>query len=150
MIIIHHNYEPLLTSIAFQPVVSLKHIIICLIYVYSQLNIWDRQEYREHLSDDEYRKLSQQEIELEVGKIHGWKVVDGKLKRTFEFENFVQAFGFMTQVAIEAEKVNHHPEWFNVYNRLEINLVTHDVNGISNYDIKLAGTINHLYDKEYD
>ena len=104
----------------------------------------------EHLSDDEYRKLSQQEIELEVGKIHGWKVVDGKLKRTFEFENFVQAFGFMTQVAIEAEKINHHPEWFNVYNRLEINLVTHDVNGISNYDFKLAGTINHLYNKEYN
>ena len=105
---------------------------------------------REHLSDDEYRKLSQQEIELEVGKIHGWKVVDGKLKRTFEFENFVQAFGFMTQVAIEAEKINHHPEWFNVYNKLEINLVTHDVNGISNYDVKFAGTINHLYNNEYD
>ena len=57
------------------------------------------------MSEDEYRKLSQQEIELEVGKIHGWKVVDGKLKRTFEFENFVQAFGFMTQVAIEAERL---------------------------------------------
>ena len=102
------------------------------------------------MSAGEYRKLSQQEIELEVGKIHGWKVVNGKLNRTFEFESFVQAFGFMTQVAMEAEKINHHPEWFNVYNRLEINLITHDVNGVSNYDIKLAGIINQLYKKEYD
>ena len=102
------------------------------------------------MSNDDYQKLSQQEIELEIGKIQGWKVANGKLNRTFEFENFVQAFGFMTQVAIEAEKINHHPEWFNVYNRLEINLVTHDDNGISYYDFKLAGTINHLYNKEYD
>jgi 4a-hydroxytetrahydrobiopterin dehydratase len=101
------------------------------------------------LSNDDYQKLSQQEIELEIGKIQGWKVANGKLNRTFEFENFVQAFGFMTQVAIQAEKMNHHPEWFNVYNKLEINLVTHDINGISNYDIKLAETINHLYSKEF-
>lgn len=101
------------------------------------------------MSNDDYRKLSQQEIELEIGKIQGWKVANGKLNRTFEFENFVQAFGFMTQVAIQAEKMNHHPEWFNVYNKIEINLVTHDINGISNYDIKLAETINHLYIKEF-
>jgi 4a-hydroxytetrahydrobiopterin dehydratase len=101
------------------------------------------------LSNDDYQKLSQQEIELEIGKIQGWKVANGKLNRTFEFENFVQAFGFMTQVAIQAEKMNHHPEWFNVYNKIEINLVTHDINGISNYDIKLAKTINHLYSKEF-
>jgi 4a-hydroxytetrahydrobiopterin dehydratase len=101
------------------------------------------------LSNDDYQKLSQQEIELEIGKIQGWKVANGKLNRTFEFENFVQAFGFMTQVAIQAEKINHHPEWFNVYNKIEINLVTHDINGISNYDIKLAETINHLYSKEF-
>jgi 4a-hydroxytetrahydrobiopterin dehydratase len=100
------------------------------------------------MSDDDYKKLSEQEIEHEIAKIQGWKVLNGKLNRTFEFESFVQAFGFMTKVAIESEKLNHHPEWFNVYNRLEINLVTHDVNGISNYDIKLAGSINQLYDKE--
>ena len=101
------------------------------------------------MSNDDYQKLSQQEIELEIGKIQGWKVANGKLNRTFEFENFVQAFGFMTQVAIQAEKMNHHPEWFNVYNKIEINLVTHDISGISNYDIKLAKTINHLYSKEF-
>jgi len=54
----------------------------------------------------------------------------------------------MTKVAMEAEKLNHHPEWFNVYNKVTIDLVTHDVNGISNYDIKLAQIINGLYDKE--
>jgi 4a-hydroxytetrahydrobiopterin dehydratase len=70
------------------------------------------------------------------------------LNQKFELKNFVQAFGFMTKVAMEAEKLNHHPEWFNVYNKVTIDLVTHDVNGISNYDIKLARIINGLYDKE--
>lgn len=102
---------------------------------------------RESMPDDDYKKLPEQEIEHEVAKIPGWKVLNGKLNRTFEFESFVQAFAFMTKVAMESEKLNHHPEWFNVYNRLEINLVTHDVNGISNYDIKLAERINRLYNK---
>jgi 4a-hydroxytetrahydrobiopterin dehydratase len=101
----------------------------------------------ESMPDDDYKKLPEQEIEHEVAKIPGWRVLNGKLNRTFEFESFVQAFGFMTKVAMESEKLNHHPEWFNVYNRLEINLVTHDVNGISNYDIKLAEKINRLYNK---
>lgn len=95
-----------------------------------------------------YKKLSEQEIEREVSKLRGWKVANGKLNQKFEFKNFVQAFGFMTKVAMEAEKLNHHPEWFNVYNKVTIDLVTHDVNGISNYDIKLARIINRLYDKE--
>jgi 4a-hydroxytetrahydrobiopterin dehydratase len=97
------------------------------------------------MSEDDYQKLSEQEIEREVNKLQGWKVVSGKLNRTFEFESFVEAFGFMTKIAMEAEKMNHHPEWFNVYNKVKVDLVTHDVNGISNYDIKLAGIINHLY-----
>jgi len=95
-----------------------------------------------------YKKLSEQEIEREVNKLRGWKVANGKLNQKFEFKNFVQAFGFMTKVAMEAEKLNHHPDWFNVYNKVTIDLVTHDVNGISNYDIKLARIINRLYDKE--
>jgi 4a-hydroxytetrahydrobiopterin dehydratase len=75
-------------------------------------------------------------------------VVNGKLNRTFEFKSFVQAFGFMTKVAMEAEKMNHHPEWFNVYSTLKIDLVTHDIGGISNYDIKLAGVVSKLYNYE--
>jgi 4a-hydroxytetrahydrobiopterin dehydratase len=97
------------------------------------------------MSEDEYKKLSDEEIKREIDKNPDWIVENGKLNRTLEFDNFVQAFGFMTEVAMEAEKINHHPEWFNVYNRIKIDLVTHDVNGISNYDFKLARIINKLY-----
>jgi 4a-hydroxytetrahydrobiopterin dehydratase len=101
------------------------------------------------MSEEEaYKKLSEQEIEKEVSKLKGWKVANGKLNQNFEFKNFVHAFGFMTKVAMEAEKMNHHPEWFNVYNKVIIELVTHDVQGISNYDIKLARIVNQLYDNE--
>jgi 4a-hydroxytetrahydrobiopterin dehydratase len=96
------------------------------------------------MSEEDYRKLSESEIQQEVGGLDGWKVAGGKVNKTFEFGDFVQAFGFMTQVAMEAEKMNHHPEWFNVYNRVRIDLVTHDVGGISNYDIKLAKTIDRI------
>lgn len=96
------------------------------------------------MSEDDYRKLSEKEIQQQVAKLGGWKVVGGKVNKTFEFDDFVQAFGFMTRVAMEAEKMNHHPEWFNVYNRVRIDLVTHDVSGISNYDIKLAKIIDRI------
>lgn len=70
----------------------------------------------------------------------GWSLVDGRdaLKKTFKFKNFVDAFGWMTRMAIVAEKMNHHPEWFNVYNRVEVVLTTHDVDGLSEMDVKLA------------
>ena len=96
------------------------------------------------MSKEDYRKLSEKEIQQEVSKLTGWKVVNGKVNKTFEFDDFVQAFGFMTKVAMEAEKMNHHPEWFNVYNHVRIDLVTHDVSGISNYDIMLAKTIDRI------
>lgn len=96
------------------------------------------------MSEEDYSKLSEIEITQQVAKLGGWKVVDGKMNKTFEFDDFVQAFGFMTRVAMEAEKMNHHPEWFNVYNRVTIDLVTHDVGGISNYDIKLGKTIDKI------
>ncbi len=67
-----------------------------------------------------------------------WQLTDGKLSKTYTFKSFIRAFGWMTQIAIWAEKMNHHPEWFNVYNKVEVNLVTHDVDGISELDIKLA------------
>ena len=91
-----------------------------------------------------YKKLSDDEIKSELSKLEGWKIINGKLTKSFKFNNFIEAFGFMTKVAIEAEKMNHHPEWFNVYNQVKIDLVTHDVNGISNYDIKLANSINKI------
>lgn len=96
------------------------------------------------MSKDEYRKLSEEEVKDALSKLTGWKLVDGKLNLALHFENFIQAFSFMTSIALEAEKMNHHPEWSNVYNQVEISLITHDLSGISTYDIKLANIINKL------
>lgn len=100
---------------------------------------------------ENYKKLTEKEVEQEITstKLEGWKLVNGKLNKSFQFSNFVQAFGFMVQVATKVEKMNHHPEWFNVYNHVTIDLVTHDVGGISNYDIKLAEIINRLHTANY-
>ena len=65
------------------------------------------------MSDEGYQKLSSQEIEKEVHNLPGWKVINGKISRDFTFKSFIHAFGFMTKVALEAEKMNHHPEWYN-------------------------------------
>jgi len=67
-----------------------------------------------------------------------WQIIDGKLHKKFTFKNFIRAFGWMSQIAISAEKLNHHPEWFNVYNKVVVDLVTHDADGISELDFKLA------------
>ena len=96
---------------------------------------------------DDYQKLSEEQIKQELSKLEGWTIANGKLARTFEFKDFNEAFGFMTRVAMEVEKLNHHPEWFNVYNRVKIELVTHEVNGISNYDFRLANIINTIAGK---
>lgn len=66
------------------------------------------------------------------------------ISKTFRYANFVEAFGFMTRAAIHAERLNHHPEWFNVYNRVEVTLTTHDVSGLSPLDIELAGILDAL------
>jgi 4a-hydroxytetrahydrobiopterin dehydratase len=84
--------------------------------------------------------------DLEPLLASGWALVDGRdaIKKTFEFNNFVDAFGFMTRAAIWAEKWNHHPEWFNVYKSVEVTLSTHDVGGLSELDIKLARKMDTL------
>jgi len=76
----------------------------------------------------------------------GWTMVDGRdaILKSFKFKNFVDAFGFMTRSAIWAEKWNHHPEWFNVYNTVEVTLSTHDVGGLSALDVKLARKMDAL------
>ena len=76
-------------------------------------------------------RLSQADIDKELKNLPGWNVVNEKLHREFQFENFNQAFGFMTRAAMEIEKMNHHPEWFNVYNRITVELTTHDAGGIT-------------------
>ncbi len=90
------------------------------------------------------KKLTQTELDAAIAQLSGWKIVDKKLNKTFKFKDFVEAFGFMTKVAIVAEKMDHHPELFNVYNRVVIDLTTHDADGISNLDIDLAKKINNL------
>ncbi len=88
-------------------------------------------------------KLSQEERASLPEVLPGWAPVEGRdaLKKTFQFKTFNQAWGFMNRVALAAEKLNHHPEWFNVYNRVEITLTTHDCGGLSELDVKLAKRI---------
>ncbi len=87
-------------------------------------------------------KLTDEEIKTAVNKLNGWSYLDNKLHKEIKFDNFVEAFAFMTQIAMEVHLMNHHPEWFNVYNKVVIDLVTHEAGGISNLDIELAEKIN--------
>jgi 4a-hydroxytetrahydrobiopterin dehydratase len=93
----------------------------------------------------EYRLVSQQELEEKLEQLKpNWRLEGGKLHRRLEFRDFVECFSFMVKVALEAEKMQHHPEWLNVYNRLEIWLTTHDLGGISTYDLYMAERIEEL------
>ena len=74
-----------------------------------------------------------------------WNEKDNKLQKTFKFKDFVHAFAFMTRVAFIAEKMNHHPDWSNVYNTLSVNLQTHDAGGITNRDLDLAQIIDKIF-----
>jgi 4a-hydroxytetrahydrobiopterin dehydratase len=87
-------------------------------------------------------KMTAQEIEAGLEGLSGWHLKEGKLHRQLKFKNFVQAWGFMTQIAILAERANHHPEWSNVYSRVTIDLTTHEAGGISQRDFELARKIN--------
>jgi 4a-hydroxytetrahydrobiopterin dehydratase len=89
-------------------------------------------------------RLSDEQIKTELPGLSGWSVVNGKLHKDYVFDDFVDAFGFMTRAAIHIEKMNHHPEWFNVYNKISVDLVTHDAGGITQNDIILARTLNSL------
>lgn len=73
-----------------------------------------------------------------AGNLDGWTGGDDFITKVFRFDDFIQAFGFMTQIAIIAEKMNHHPEWFNVYNRVDVTLTTHDAGGVTDKDVALA------------
>jgi 4a-hydroxytetrahydrobiopterin dehydratase len=91
-------------------------------------------------------KLAGSAREKALASIAGWSEVAGRdaISRSFKFADFNEAFGFMSRVALLAEKQDHHPEWFNVYNRLEITLSTHDAGGLSQRDIALAKAIDAL------
>ena len=89
-------------------------------------------------------KLTDAEISAQFEEISGWTVENEKLHKEFQFNSFVEAFGFMVRVALIAESMNHHPEWFNVYNRVTVDLATHDAGGISALDFELAKKIDGL------
>ncbi|MBM3896379.1 MAG: 4a-hydroxytetrahydrobiopterin dehydratase [Thaumarchaeota archaeon] len=89
-------------------------------------------------------KLSDDQIKEKLKELQGWQLVNGKLHKEFQFKDFNQAFGFMTRAAIHAEKMDHHPEWFNVYNKLKVDLMTHDAGGVTENDVKLAKILNSL------
>lgn len=89
-------------------------------------------------------KLADDALSTALAALPGWTISDGKLYRQFRFQNFSQAFAFMTQIAMLAEKQNHHPEWFNVYASIDVWLTTHDAGGITERDIKLATSISTL------
>lgn len=89
-------------------------------------------------------KLERAAIDERLSGLCGWTLGEGagSISKAYKFANFVEAFGFMTQAALAAEKLNHHPEWFNVYSKVEVKLTTHDAGGLTELDFKLAGAMD--------
>ena len=90
------------------------------------------------------RKLADHEIQARMDGLTGWEIREAKLHRQFEFADFVTAFRFISGVALIAERMDHHPEWANVYNRVVIDLTTHDAGGLTDLDFELAAAVSSL------
>ena len=90
--------------------------------------------------------LSQSELDAALAKLLDWQRVEGRnaIEKTYQFKNFVEAFGFMSRCALVAEKMDHHPEWFNVYKTVEVTLATHSAGGVTELDIRLATQMDAL------
>jgi 4a-hydroxytetrahydrobiopterin dehydratase len=88
--------------------------------------------------------LRPEQVDERLAEIPGWGHTDGKLHRAFTFGNFVEAFGFMTQVALVAEKLDHHPDWSNSWNKVDIDIVNHQAGGITDHCYMLAAPINKI------
>ncbi len=96
----------------------------------------------------ERKKLSEKEIQAALPELPGWEVKDGKLHKDYKFASFARAIGWMVSVAVHADKMDHHPEWRNVYNRVTVDLATHDMdNAISTFDVELARKMESLAGK---
>ncbi|HEX4475387.1 MAG TPA: 4a-hydroxytetrahydrobiopterin dehydratase [Polyangiaceae bacterium] len=91
-------------------------------------------------------RLTDSEITAKLGEIPGFALANGKLTRRFEFADFVTAFGWMASVALVAEKLDHHPDWKNVYKTVDVELNTHDAGGVTEMDFKLARRMNALFE----
>ncbi len=92
----------------------------------------------------ERRKLSAGELTDAVKSLNGWSMASGKLHKEFKFKDFKQAFGFMASVALIAESLDHHPDWANVYNKVIVELSTHDLGGVSTLDVEFARSVEKL------
>lgn len=90
------------------------------------------------------RKLNDEEVKLALSRLVGWSVANGKLHREYRFKDFVDAWGFMSSAALVIQQMDHHPEWFNVYHTVRIDLVTHDASGITRRDVDLAAKLEDL------
>ena len=88
--------------------------------------------------------LSEQEINAGLSELPGWTVKSGKLHKVFEFQNFSEAFAWMTRVALEAEKMDHHPDWCNYWNEVHVDLITHSEDAITQTDLKMARKMEKL------
>ncbi len=89
-------------------------------------------------------RLAEKALQRELDSLPGWCLQDGKLHREFEFIDFNEAFGFMARAALVAESMDHHPEWFNVYRKVVVDLATHDAGGITELDVRLARRMSEL------
>jgi len=90
------------------------------------------------------KKLADEEVQKGLSGLSGWELVDDRLHKEFRFDDFAAAFGFMTSLALVAERMDHHPEWSNVYNRVTIDLSTHDAGGITRLDFEMAAAADRL------
>jgi 4a-hydroxytetrahydrobiopterin dehydratase len=89
-------------------------------------------------------KLSAEQVDTELKQLAGWQVRESKLHREYKFADFIHAFGFMAAAALAIEKMNHHPEWLNVYDRVTVDLTTHDSGGITKNDVELARLLDQI------
>lgn len=96
----------------------------------------------------ERRKLETPEVEAAVAKLPSWSIEDGKLQKEFKFGSFAEAIGWIVSVSIYADKIDHHPEWSNVYNRVNVALITHDMGALSTLDLALARRMQQLAEKK--
>jgi 4a-hydroxytetrahydrobiopterin dehydratase len=108
----------------------------------AESKIYEKKDlYKKAMSES---KLSLSEIEAGLSDLDGWSIQGEKLSKEFKFTDFVHAFGFMSSMAVFSQSIDHHPEWFNVYNKVTVNLVTHDANGITKKDMRWAHKANEV------
>ena len=91
-------------------------------------------------------KLTGEALENGLGTLDGWTMVEGReaISKSFKFSDFNRAFAFMTRVAMMAERMDHHPEWFNVYSKVDVTLATHDADGVTDLDIRMAAFMDRI------